>query len=119
MTTERLTINPDNMSAEARWPIGPSILAALAVFAWGFFLFAGVVGVQGIKGQHVAGYPSIMQVIYYVIIPMGFCLVIASTFLWRLRMGPQQINSRALTLLIFVLSLVLLLPFMFLYGGGV
>jgi hypothetical protein len=107
------------MSTAARWPIGPLILATWGFVAWALFLFAGVAGIKSIADQHVPSFPSKIQTIYYEVVPLGFLVLIAGTLIWRLRTGPEPGASRALTLLILVLSLVLLFPYVFLWGGGV
>jgi hypothetical protein len=96
------------------------VLQALSILAWGFLLWAGCVGLAGITGQHVPGYPSLAQITYYAGVPaMLLATGLAAASL--IAFGPAALShwlARPSRWFAFV-NLLGLLPYLFLYGGGV
>jgi hypothetical protein len=64
------------------------VLALTAAVAWLAFLVMGIGGIDGVRSQHVPGYPSEGQVRYYQI-PVGVLALIATSWVlgvrWKLR----------------------------------
>jgi hypothetical protein len=98
--------------------IAPIILGALSLLIWGLLLLAGLTGISSIRQQRVAGYPNAEQISYYVGVPTVICIVAVAGLIWRLRAPNVVVRFRWVGTLVLTLSLIALLPFLFLYGGG-
>ncbi len=51
--------------------IASYLLVALNVIVWGWLTWIGVGLIHGVVAQHVHGYPTKGQAIYYIFIPLG------------------------------------------------
>jgi hypothetical protein len=90
------------------------ILPALNGLAWGGLSWLGWGVMQGVFAQHVAGYPNAGQIFSYVVIPLMMVSValVPAAFLSQTRWSFWGNVWSAL-------ALVLLLPYLFTYTGGV
>ncbi|WP_174301680.1 hypothetical protein [Caulobacter sp. S45] len=90
-------------------------LTALSGAAWGGLVALGLEGLKGVVEQHVPGYPASGQIIYYFLMPVTAFLISFLSGVFCLKM-PRVRWAGQLILLILLLGL---LPFLFLYTGGV
>jgi hypothetical protein len=98
-----------------RFDILSLTLAALSCAAWGGLVALGLEGLKGVVEQHVPGYPASGQIIYYLWIPGTAFLISLLSGVFCLKMpGIRWIRQ-----LVLLVSLLSLLPFLFLYTGGV
>ena len=88
------------------------IAAALTTVLWAFFTYVGYDLVTGVVQRHVPGYPTAGQWHYYVHFPM-IMLLVSTGLLLLARKLPQ-----ALFATFWGLQMVLFLPFLFAYTGG-
>ena len=98
-----------------RFDILSVTLTALSCAAWGGLVALGLEGLKGVVEQHVNGYPAPGQLIYYFWMPAMAFLVSFLSGALCLRM-PRIRWIGQLTLLVLLLAL---LPFLYLYTGGV
>ena len=89
------------------------IAASLSSLLWGLFVYLGYDGMQGIIRQRAPGYPNAGQWHYYVHFPM-IMLLISVTLLLLAKRLPM-----AVFLTVWILQVVVFLPFLVGYGGGV
>ncbi len=92
-----------------------NVFAALMALVWAYLLYAGVDGVRGIAAQHVTGYPNESQILFYIAAPAAavICLLALVGFFNFKKRSASTLGLAG------VVALILLLPFLFLYGGGV
>lgn len=91
-----------------------SLLSVLNIGLWGALFFAGLDGLSGIRDQHVAGYPTQTQTLYYAVLPAVMALtgIAYSVLMWR---RAEKNIGIGLPLL-----MILAIPaYLFFYGGGV
>lgn len=88
------------------------IAAALTMVLWAFFTYVGYDLVTGVGQRHVPGYPNASQWHYYVHFPL-IMLFVSTCLLLLARKLP-----RALFVTLWGFQLVLFLPFLFAYTGG-
>jgi hypothetical protein len=91
-----------------------TVAAAVNALLWVGLAWIGWGLLSGVERQHVAGYPSRAQFIYYLGFPlvMAACALALYAFARFTRLGSAAIFSQ-------VLVFFVLLPFLFFYGGGV
>jgi hypothetical protein len=88
------------------------IAAALTTALWAFFTYVGYDLVTGVAQRHVPGYPNAGQWHYYVHFPL-IMLLVSTGLLLLARKLP-----RALFVNLWGFQIVLFLPFLFAYTGG-
>jgi len=88
------------------------IASALTTVLWAFFTYVGYDLVTGVAQRHVPGYPNAGQWHYYVHFPLIMLLMSAGLLLLAIRL------PRALFATLWGLQIVLVLPFLFAYTGG-
>jgi hypothetical protein len=89
------------------------IAASFTSLLWALLTYVGYSGMSGIVQQHARGYPSAGQWQYYVYFPL-IMLILSVGSLIVARLMPV-----ALFVTIWLLQLLVILPFLFGYGGGV
>jgi hypothetical protein len=89
------------------------IAASLTALFWGLLTYVGSTLISGVAQRHVPGYPNAGQRGYYVYFPLTMAIVSVGLLLLARRM------SVTLFVTIWILQLLLVLPFLFWYGGGV
>jgi hypothetical protein len=92
-----------------------NIVASLAVGLWLGFILVGRGLIEGVITQHIVGYPNIGQLETYILWPTLVTIVVLITA-WLcngLRRWPWLLTSVASA------SLILLIPYLFVYSGGV
>ena len=87
-----------------------SRLFLLPLGVWGLLALVGIGAINGVRSQHVAGYPNQEQLIYYIAIPALF----AAASLVGLLFAPKAIGRG--TAVALTLALV---GYLFFYTGGV
>jgi len=91
------------------------VLTALSCMAWGALVALGFEGLKGVVEQHVRGYPVPGQVFYYFWMPViAFVLSLMSGIVCFRLPRVRWIGQIAM-----LIALLALLPFLFLYTGGV
>jgi len=90
------------------------VVAALNVLAWGALSYVGHDVIRGVIEQHAVGYPNAAQIGYYQTFPLVM-LVTALALPLVARWKP----ARPYIIGLQVLSLIVLVPFMHSYTGGV
>jgi hypothetical protein len=103
------------LNVTRRFDILSLTLMTLSSAAWGGLIVLGLEGLKGVVEQHIPGYPASGQIIYYFWMPeTAFVISLLSGVLClkmlRLRWAGQ---------IVLIVSLLALLPFLFLYTGGV
>ena len=94
------------------WPAA-RIAAAVAAVLWLFMALNGVSGIQGIRNQHVPGYPNDGQMRLYVVIPLiGFAGSAGTVFFAKWL--PGLVKRVGMGISFFALLCVFLM-----WGGGV
>jgi hypothetical protein len=90
-------------------------LALVAAIVWSVVLAIGLSGIDGVRAQHIPGFPSAGQVRYYVFMPATSVALVAVT--WVLAVRWRKLKLLANALLVFTL---LAFPFYFFhFTGGV
>jgi hypothetical protein len=89
------------------------IAASLSSLLWGLFAYLGYYLVAGVTQQHVAGYPSAAQQHYYVHFPILMLLVSLGLLLLARKLPLVPFVA------IWMLQIVVLIPFFLGYTGGV
>jgi hypothetical protein len=89
------------------------IAAALTTVLWAFFTYVGYDLVTGVAERHVPGYPNAGQWHYYVHFPLIMLLVSTGLLL----LATKQPLAVFVTL--WVLQIVLFIPFCLVYSGGI
>lgn len=93
---------------------GTHILGLVTATIWALILLMGLGAIDGVRSQHVPGFPSAGQLRYYVYFPATLlALVIA---LWAVAAYRRQLKVPAITLL--WLALLALPGYLFFYTGG-
>lgn len=90
----------------------PAIIVAVA---WVYLLMSGIDGLLGIRSRHVLGYPAIGQIVLYAVIPAAFVVLLAGSAFLSRKAGWFYDLYPVVT----VLTAFLLLPILFVWGGGV
>jgi hypothetical protein len=94
---------------------GTHILGLVTAILWALVLLMGLGGIDGVRSQHVPGFPSAGQMRYYVYFPAALLtLVIAA---WTFAAHWRQFKTPAITLI--ALALLALPGYLFFYTGGV
>lgn len=89
------------------------IAASVTSLLWGFFTYTGYTLTARVAQRHVPGYPSAGQWHYYVYFPL-IMLVVSIGLLLLARRVPVT-----LFVTIWSLQVLVIVPFLFGYGGGV
>lgn len=93
--------------------ISTKILMAINLIVWGYFVWSGLDGMRSIEAQHAPGYPNSGQFDYYVVFPV---IMVALTLAVPILLNRTRWYLAGQVSLI--ITLVLLLPFLFAYTGG-
>jgi uncharacterized protein involved in cysteine biosynthesis len=90
------------------------ILPTLNGLVWGGLSWMGWDLIRTVESQHVPGFPSSGQILFYIIIPLAMLSValVPAAFLSQTRWAALGNVWSALTLF-------LLLPYLYHYGGGI
>lgn len=92
---------------------GRRIAASITCLLWGFFTYAGYTLTTGVAQRQVSRHPAAGQWHYYVYFPLIMLIgSIGLLFLAR-RLSVTQFVT------IWSIQVVVVIPFLFLYGGGV
>jgi len=94
---------------------GTHILALFAMTLWALVLLMGLGGIDGVRAEHVLGYPSAGQIGYYVYFPATVLALVVSA--WMLSIYRRQLKAFAATVI--MLTLLLLPGYLFFYTGGI
>jgi hypothetical protein len=89
------------------------IAASMTTLLWAFFTYTGYSLVSGVAQRHVPGYPSAGQWHYYVLFPLTMLLVSVGLLLLARKLPV------ALVVTLWVLQIVVFIPFFLGYTGGV
>ena len=89
------------------------IAASLTVLSWGLLTYIGATLISGVAHRHVPGYPNAGQWHYYVYFPVIMAIASVCLLLLARRL------SVTLFVTIWILQLLLFIPFLFWYWGGV
>jgi len=93
---------------------GTYILGLVTAILWALVLLMGLGGMASVRSQHVPGFPSAGQMIYYVYLPAAsLALVIAA---WVFAAHWRQLKMPAVALI--ALALLTLPGYLFFYTGG-
>jgi hypothetical protein len=103
------------LNVARRFDIFSLTLTALSCAAWGGLVALGLEGLKGVVEQHVPGYPAPGQIIYYFWMPATAFFISFLSGVFCLKMPRVRWAGH----LILLVSLLALLPFLFLYTGGV
>ena len=110
--TKTTDSQPNEPAPAKAWPAA-RIAAAVSTVLWLFMTLTGICLIEGIRDQHVPGYPNDGQLRPYVVIPLIVLAVSAATLgfskrlpNWAKRMGVG-------------ISVLALLPVVMTFGGGV
>lgn len=90
-------------------------LVLTAMVLWSLILVMGFSGIDGVRSQNVAGYPSYDQLRYYIYIPIGVLALVGIT--WTLSTRFRLL--KALPTLVAVAALLCLPSYLYYYTGGV
>jgi hypothetical protein len=90
------------------------ILSAVSILAWGYFAWSGSDGIQGIRHQHVAGYPNEGQIRYYVVLPIMMLLASVAPIA-----GLGSTRWSYISTWWWTFTLLALLPYAFFFTGGI
>jgi hypothetical protein len=88
------------------------IAASLSLLLWAIFTYIGHGLVSGVAQRHVTGYPNASQWRYYVYFPMVMVLVSAGLLLFAKKLPTGMF------LAVWILQLLIFLPFFLGYTGG-
>jgi len=89
------------------------VAASLTTVLWAFFTYVGYDLVTGVAQRHVPGYPNAGQWHYYVHFPLAMLLISAGLLL----LGKKTPLTLFVTL--WVVQIVLFIPFALAYSGGI
>jgi hypothetical protein len=92
-----------------------NITAAIACFLWGGLFLLGRDLTYGVFIQHVIGFPSAGQIDSYMVFP-AIMMVLITGCAWMANAMQRWFTGLAV---ISALALLALLPFLFVYTGGV
>jgi hypothetical protein len=92
-----------------------NILALVATALWAAMLWVGVDLLKGVVAQHVLGYPAADQFDFLVGIPFAAIVAVGGTTLLVNALNRFWVVSH----LVSGVALIALLPYLFVYGGGV
>ena len=92
-----------------------NIMASLAIALWFLLSLLGLSGLSGVAAQHVPGYPNMGQIKLYVAWPMcvKITVLLCAWFCNMFRGWPW------LLIMMSSASLLAILPYMAVWGGGV
>ena len=103
---------PNDVAAVTTWPAS-RIAAAVSTVLWLFMALIGISGIEGVRDQHVPGYPNDGQLRLYVAIPLiGFAA--SAAILGFANRLPSWANR-----IVMSITLLALLPVFMTFGGGV
>ncbi len=95
------------------------VLGRLNLIVWGGLTLLGLDGMQSVREQHIPGYPASGQIAYYVLAPaLLTTAAIVIPLLGRSFKDPTG-DIRGMGKFFLLMSLLLLLPYLLLYSGGV
>ncbi len=106
---ESLTSKPVPVSA---WP-AVRIVAAVSTVLWLFMSLTGISGIEGIRDQHVPGFPNGGQLRLYVVVPLIGLAGSAAILVFAERL-PNWAKRSGMTI-----SFLVLLPVFMMFGGGI
>ena len=89
-------------------------LTVVNTLLWCGFTWLGFDLSDGVVAQHVAGYPNAGQIAYYIQFPIAMAACAVAAFLFA-----RFNRFRGTALMIEILVLLVVLPFIFGYTGGV
>jgi hypothetical protein len=89
------------------------IAGSLSLLLWAIFTYIGYGLVSGVAQRHVTGYPNAGQWRYYVYFPMVMALVSAGLLLLQNKLPTGTFLG------VWILQLLIFLPFFLGYTGGV
>jgi hypothetical protein len=111
-----MTNPPENLSNDMNrvttWPAS-RIAAAVSTVLWLFMVLTGISGIDGVREQHVPGYPNDGQLRLYVVIPLVGLIGSAAILGFANRL-PTWANR-----VVVGTALLTLLPVFMMFGGGV
>jgi hypothetical protein len=107
--TESLPNEPAPVKA---WPAG-RLAAAVSTVLWRFMALIGISGIEGIRDQHVPGYPNDGQLRLYVVVPL-IGLAGSGAILGFAKRLPSWARGIGMGISFFALLLVFMT-----FGGGV
>ncbi len=102
-----------NEPAHAKGWLAGRITAAVSTVLWLFMTLTGISGIEGIRDQHVPGYPNDGQLRLYVVIPL-IGLTVSAAILGFSKRLPSWAKRMGLGI-----SFLALLPVFMMFGGGV
>ncbi len=91
------------------------LLVLTAIVLWSLILMVGFSGIDGVRSQNTAGYPTYGQLRYYIYIPIGVLTAVGVS--WALSVRLRLL--KALPALVAVAALLCLPPYLYYYTGGV
>jgi hypothetical protein len=91
-----------------------SVLAIINTLIWGLLIAMGHSDIESITAQHVVGFPDSGQITYYFYTPIIAVIVVLLAYLLALS-GRFKVFS----LLVESAALLVLLPYMLAYTGGI
>ena len=89
------------------------VLMAANIGSWGFFAWSGFSGIRRAQAQHVPGYPNRGQIEFYVVFPL---LVVAIALVLPILLRRTRWSGGGTAILI--ATLLLLIPYGFVFTGG-
>jgi hypothetical protein len=97
------------------------LFSGLNLILWGWLTLVGVDLTEGVREQHVASYPTLGQRAYYVFLPLAFVTiaVIVPLLIKLLESWTGIRPLSAIGTLILGVMLLLVMPYLVIYGGGV
>jgi len=93
---------------------GTHLLGLITAILWAFVLVMGLGGIDGVRSQHVPGYPSAGQMRYYVYFPAAVLALVIAT--WAFASHRRQFKPPVIALI--ALALLALPGYLFFYTGG-
>jgi hypothetical protein len=89
------------------------VAASFTSVLWGLLTYMGYRVVSSVSEQHAPGYPNPSQWRYYLYFPLTMLVLSIALLLWGRRMPVAVFGT------IWFLHLVIVLPFLFAYTGGI
>jgi hypothetical protein len=109
--------NPNESLTSEPVPVRASpavrIVAAVSTLLWLFMSLIGISGVEGVRDQHVPGFPNDGQLRLYVVVPLIGLASSAAILVFAERL-PKWAKRTGVTI-----SFLVLLPVFMIFGGGV
>jgi hypothetical protein len=89
------------------------IAALITSLLWGFFTYTGYTLTSAVAQRHIRGYPNAGQWHYYVYFPLMMLIVSFGLLLLGKRLPVTLFAT------MWILQVLVIVPFLFGYGGGV